>query len=32
MYIDFKELPEDARVWVYQCNRSFTEEEQQQNI
>ncbi|PTX08004.1 hypothetical protein C8P65_10243 [Capnocytophaga leadbetteri] len=30
MYIDFKELPEDARVWVYQCNRSFTEEEQQQ--
>ena len=30
MYIDFKELPEDARVWVYQSNRSFTEEEQKQ--
>lgn len=28
MYTDFKNLPEDARVWVYQCNRSFTEEEQ----
>ena len=30
MYRDFKELPDDARVWVYQCNRSFTEEEQKQ--
>ena len=30
MYKDFKELPDDARVWVYQCNRSFTEEEQKQ--
>ena len=30
MYRDFKELPDDARVWVYQCNRSFTEEEQAQ--
>nr|WP_315123146.1 ABC transporter ATPase [uncultured Capnocytophaga sp.] len=28
MYTDFKNLPEDARVWVYQSNRSFTEEEQ----
>ena len=30
MYTDFKQLPDDARVWVYQCNRSFTEEEQAQ--
>ena len=30
MYIDFKELPEDARVWIYQSNRSFTPEEQGQ--
>ena len=30
MYIDFKELPEDARVWIYQSNRSFTPEEQEQ--
>jgi len=30
VYKDFKELPDDARVWVYQCNRSFTEEEQKQ--
>jgi hypothetical protein len=30
MYIDFKELPEDARVWIYQSNRSFTPEEQVQ--
>lgn len=30
MYIDFKELPEDARVWIYQSNRSFTTEEQEQ--
>lgn len=30
MYIDFRELPEDARVWIYQSNRSFTPEEQAQ--
>ena len=30
MYIDFKELPEDARVWIYQSNRSCTPEEQAQ--
>ena len=30
MYVDFKELPEDARVWIYQSNRSFTPEEQAQ--
>lgn len=28
MLIDFESLPDHSRVWVYQCNRSFTEEEQ----
>lgn len=27
MLVPFKELPESARVWIYQANRSFTEEE-----
>lgn len=27
MLVDFKTLPEDSRVWIYQANRSFTEEE-----
>lgn len=27
MYVDFKELPEHSRVWVYQSNRHLTEEE-----
>lgn len=27
MYVDFKHLPEDARIWVYQCNRTFKDEE-----
>lgn len=27
MLVPFKELPENARVWIYQANRSFTEEE-----
>ena len=27
MFVDFKELPEDARIWIYQCNRSFSEKE-----
>lgn len=27
MYVDFNQLPDDARIWVYQCNRTFTEEE-----
>jgi len=30
MYKEFKQLPDDARVWIYQCNRSFTEDEQAQ--
>ncbi|MFK8266281.1 ABC transporter ATPase [Capnocytophaga cynodegmi] len=28
MYIDFNELPENSRIWIYQSNRSFTETEQ----
>lgn len=27
MIVPFKELPENARIWVYQSNRPFTEEE-----
>ncbi len=27
MLVDFKTLPEDARVWIYQSNRSFSETE-----
>lgn len=27
MLVDFESLPEDSRVWIYQANRSFTEEE-----
>lgn len=27
MYVDFNQLPDDARIWVYQCNRTFTKEE-----
>jgi len=27
MLINFKELPEESRVWIYQANRSFTEQE-----
>lgn len=27
MLVDFKTLPDSARVWIYQCNRSFTEDE-----
>ena len=29
MFIDFKELPHNSRVWIYQSNREFTEEEVQ---
>lgn len=28
MFIPFKELPEKARVWIYQANRPLTDEEQ----
>ncbi|SNR67207.1 hypothetical protein SAMN04488009_3097 [Maribacter sedimenticola] len=27
MLVDFNTLPDNARVWIYQCNRSFTQEE-----
>ncbi|TYA78653.1 ABC transporter ATPase [Seonamhaeicola marinus] len=27
MLVDFNSLPEESRVWIYQANRSFTEEE-----
>lgn len=28
MFIPFEQLPENARVWVYQANRPFTDEEE----
>jgi len=28
MYIDFKELPDSARVWIYQADRSWTSSEE----
>lgn len=27
MLVDFKTLPEESRVWIYQANRSFSEQE-----
>src|SRR5690606_30197059 len=27
MFVEFNELSDTARVWIYQANRSFTEEE-----
>lgn len=27
MLVDFETLPEESRVWIYQANRSFTEDE-----
>lgn len=27
MLVDFNKLPEESRVWIYQANRSFTEDE-----
>ncbi|HMB99906.1 MAG TPA: hypothetical protein VKN14_02610 [Flavobacteriaceae bacterium] len=27
MLVDFNTLPEESRVWIYQANRSFTEQE-----
>ena len=27
MYIPFENLPDDAKVWIYQSNRKFTDEE-----
>ncbi len=28
MFISFEQLPENARVWIYQANRPFTDEEE----
>ncbi|REG85998.1 ABC transporter ATPase [Winogradskyella sediminis] len=30
MLVDFNTLPEESRVWIYQANRSFSEEEIEQ--
>lgn len=27
MFVNFEELPDDARVWIYQSNRPFTKDE-----
>jgi len=27
MYVDFNTLPEESRIWIYQSNRKFSEEE-----
>lgn len=27
MFVSFSNLPEDARIWIYQANRPFSEEE-----
>ena len=27
MLVDFETLPDDARIWIYQCSRSFASEE-----
>ena len=30
MLVDFEQLPEESRVWIYQANRSFSEDELQE--
>jgi len=30
MHVDFKELPNESRIWIYQSNRPFKQEEIQQ--
>ena len=30
MFVDFKELPDSARIWIYQSNRPFAEEEMEE--
>jgi len=27
MLVDFKSLPDTSRIWIYQCNRTFSDEE-----
>lgn len=29
MLVPFDQLPDDARIWIYQSNRKFSEEETQ---
>lgn len=29
MYVPYSELPNNSRVWIYQCNRKFTTQEQE---
>lgn len=29
MYIEFKDMPEDSRVWIYQAARQFSEQEKE---
>lgn len=29
MYVPYSELPNNSRVWIYQCNRKFTAQEQE---
>ncbi|MFD2518581.1 ABC transporter ATPase [Salinimicrobium flavum] len=30
MFVPFENLPDSSRVWIYQSNRSFTEQEQEE--
>ena len=30
MTVEFSSLPQTARIWIYQCNRSFTLDEIQE--
>lgn len=30
MYIPFDEMPKEARIWIYQSNRKFSEQEEQE--
>ncbi|MCG2611572.1 ABC transporter ATPase [Flavobacterium sp. SM15] len=30
MYVDFNTLPEESKIWIYQSNRKFTDEELQE--
>lgn len=30
MFVPFENLPDSSRVWIYQANRSFTDQEQQE--
>jgi hypothetical protein len=32
MYVPFDELADDARIWIYQANRSLSDSEEQEII